>query len=52
MRHGKLHLGNYNGRAGNWVKLQDAYECYFFLSPTCHALTTDYAEPRHCAEYA
>jgi tryptophanyl-tRNA synthetase len=41
---GKLHLGNYMGALHNWVKLQDQYECYFFIADW-HALTTDYAEP-------
>ena len=39
---GKLHLGNYMGALANWVKLQDEYECYFFIADW-HALTTDYA---------
>jgi tryptophanyl-tRNA synthetase len=41
---GKLHLGNYMGALHNWVKLQDDYECYFFVADL-HALTTDYANP-------
>ena len=41
---GKLHLGNYMGALANWVKLQDDYECYFFVADL-HALTTDYADP-------
>jgi tryptophanyl-tRNA synthetase len=41
---GKLHLGNYMGALANWVKLQDAYDCYFFIADW-HALTTDYADP-------
>jgi tryptophanyl-tRNA synthetase len=41
---GKLHLGNYMGALANWVKLQEQYECYFFIADW-HALTTDYAEP-------
>ena len=41
---GKLHLGNYMGALANWVKLQDDYECYFFIADL-HALTTDYADP-------
>jgi tryptophanyl-tRNA synthetase len=41
---GKLHLGNYMGALANWVKLQDQYECYFFIADL-HALTTDYADP-------
>jgi tryptophanyl-tRNA synthetase len=40
---GKLHLGNYMGALSNWVKLQDKYECYFFIADW-HALTTDYAD--------
>ena len=40
---GKLHLGNYMGALANWVKLQDEYECYFFIADL-HALTTDYAD--------
>jgi len=40
---GKLHLGNYMGALANWIKLQDDYECYFFIADL-HALTTDYAD--------
>jgi tryptophanyl-tRNA synthetase len=40
---GKLHLGNYMGALYNWVRLQDQYECYFFIADY-HALTTDYAD--------
>jgi tryptophanyl-tRNA synthetase len=40
---GKLHLGNYMGALANWVKLQDQYDCYFFIADW-HALTTDYAD--------
>ncbi|HET6206097.1 MAG TPA: tryptophan--tRNA ligase [Terracidiphilus sp.] len=40
---GKLHLGNYLGALANWVKLQDEYECYFFIADW-HALTSDYAD--------
>ena len=40
---GKLHLGNHLGALANWVKLQDEYECYFFIADW-HALTSDYAD--------
>lgn len=40
---GKLHLGNYVGALQNWVKMQDQYECFFFIADW-HALTTDYAD--------
>ncbi len=45
---GKLHLGNYMGALANWVKLQDDYECYFFIADV-HALTTDYADTSNVA---
>jgi len=41
---GRLHLGNYMGALHNWVRLQQDYDCYFFIADL-HALTTDYAEP-------
>jgi tryptophanyl-tRNA synthetase len=42
---GKLHLGNYVGALRNWVRLQDEYDCFFFIADW-HALTTDYADTR------
>jgi tryptophanyl-tRNA synthetase len=41
---GRLHLGNYMGALYNWVRLQDQYDCFFFIADW-HALTTDYANP-------
>ena len=38
---GRLHLGNYVGALENWVRLQDEYECFYFIADW-HALTTDY----------
>ena len=46
---GKLHLGNYVGALANWVKLQDEYECFFFVADW-HALTTDYADTSRIKE--
>jgi tryptophanyl-tRNA synthetase len=46
---GRLHLGNYMGALYNWVKLQDQYDCYFFIADY-HALTTDYADPKMLRE--
>src|SRR5437016_11351766 len=40
---GKLHLGNYVGALDNWVRLQEKYDCFFFIADW-HALTTDYAD--------
>lgn len=36
---GNLHLGNYFGALKNFVKLQDIYNCYFFIADF-HLLTT------------
>ena len=36
---GFLHLGNYFGAIQNYVKLQEAYECYFMVADL-HSLTT------------
>lgn len=36
---GFLHLGNYFGAIHNYVKMQDAYDCYFFVADY-HSLTT------------
>lgn len=36
---GYLHLGNYFGAMRNYVKMQDAYECYFMVADL-HSLTT------------
>jgi tryptophanyl-tRNA synthetase len=36
---GSLHLGNLLGALDNWVKLQNDYECYYFIVDW-HALTT------------
>jgi tryptophanyl-tRNA synthetase len=41
---GRLHLGNLVGALSNWVKLQDRYDCYYFVADW-HALTTGYADP-------
>lgn len=38
---GKLHLGHYLGVIKNWVKLQNDYDCYYFVADW-HALTTKY----------
>ena len=40
---GALHLGHYHGALKNWVRLQDAYDCFYFVADW-HALTTHYEE--------
>ncbi len=41
---GPLHLGNLHGALLNWVNMQDAYDCFFFIADW-HALTSDYENP-------
>lgn len=41
---GRLHLGNLHGALENWIRLQDQYDCFYFVADW-HALTTDYATP-------
>jgi len=42
---GSLHLGHYHGVLKNWVELQNAYPCLFFVADW-HALTTQYDDPQ------
>ena len=47
---GLLHLGNLLGALDNWRKLQDQYECYYFIADW-HALTTNYADTSNIRTY-
>lgn len=38
-----MHLGHYHGALKNWVRLQQDYDCFFFVADW-HALTTHYEE--------
>ncbi len=40
---GPLHIGHYFGALANWVKMQEEYDCFYFVADW-HALTTDYAD--------
>ncbi len=46
---GKLHLGHFVGALENWVRLQQQYDCFFFVADW-HALTTDYADTSRVKE--
>ena len=46
---GKLHIGNLVGALQNWVRLQDQYDCFYFIADW-HALTTGYAHPEAIKE--
>jgi len=43
---GLLHLGNLHGALANWVKMQDQYDCFYFIADW-HALTSDYEDTGH-----
>jgi tryptophanyl-tRNA synthetase len=47
---GPLHLGNYHGALANWVEMQDAYDCFFFIADW-HALTSDYEDTSRISDY-
>jgi tryptophanyl-tRNA synthetase len=40
---GKLHLGHLVGALQNWVKLQEPYDCFYFVADW-HALTSNFAD--------
>ncbi|HYB42237.1 MAG TPA: tryptophan--tRNA ligase, partial [Candidatus Methylomirabilis sp.] len=47
---GMVHLGNYLGALDNWVKLQEEYDCFFFVA-NWHMLTTDAADSAEAGPY-
>lgn len=40
---GRLHIGHYHGVLENWVRLQEQFDCFFFVADW-HSLTTEYAD--------
>ena len=46
---GKLHLGHLVGALGNWVRLQDSYECFYMVADW-HAFMSEYEKPQGMAE--
>jgi len=47
---GRLHLGHLVGALGNWVPLQEEYDCFYFVADW-HALTSDYADTSQLMSY-
>jgi len=47
---GKLHLGNYYGALDNWLKLQEDYDCFYFVADW-HAMTTEYEDAGNIRDY-
>jgi tryptophanyl-tRNA synthetase len=48
---GRLHLGHLVGALGNWVPLQDQYDCFYFVADW-HALTSDFADTSQLTSYS
>jgi tryptophanyl-tRNA synthetase len=46
---GRLHIGHYFGALQNWVRMQEQYDCYYFVADW-HALTSDYADTSQIAQ--
>ena len=46
---GRLHLGHLHGVLENWLRLQEEYDCFFFVADW-HALTSEYADPAGISE--
>jgi tryptophanyl-tRNA synthetase len=47
---GRLHLGHLIGALGNWVPLQEQYDCFYFVADW-HALTSDFADTSRLTAY-
>ena len=45
---GRLHIGHYFGALKNWLKMQEEYDCFYFVADW-HALTTHYADSSQVA---
>jgi tryptophanyl-tRNA synthetase len=48
---GLLHLGNLLGALDNWNRLQEGYDCFFFVADW-HALSTNYADTSRIKEFS
>jgi tryptophanyl-tRNA synthetase len=48
---GQLHLGHLVGALGNWVPLQDKYDCFYFVADW-HALTSDFSDTSRLTSFA
>src|SRR5258708_4414218 len=48
---GLLHIGHLVGALGNWVPLQDQYDCFYFVADW-HALTSEFADTTRLTSHA
>lgn len=46
---GKLHIGHFHGVLENWVRMQNDFDCFFFVADW-HSLTTEYADTSNILE--
>lgn len=46
---GRLHIGHYHGVLENWIRMQDSFDCFFFVADW-HSLTTEYADTSGIAQ--
>jgi tryptophanyl-tRNA synthetase len=46
---GPLHIGHYFGALSNWLKMQEEYDCFFFVADW-HAMTTHYEDTSSVAD--
>ena len=46
---GRLHIGHYFGALSNWLRMQEEYDCFYFVADW-HALTTHYEDTASIAE--
>jgi tryptophanyl-tRNA synthetase len=46
---GRLHLGHYFGALQNWLKMQEEFDCFYFVADW-HALTTHYEDTSSIGE--
>src|SRR5258706_14804053 len=47
---GRLHVGHLVGALGNWVPLQEQYDCFYFVADW-HALTSDFGDTSQLTSY-
>ncbi len=48
---GPLHLGHLHGVLDNWLRLQEQYQCFYFVADW-HALTTEYESPKRIPTFS
>lgn len=47
---GRLHLGSFYGALANWIRLQEEYECFYFIADW-HALSSSYEDTHEIKDW-